>query len=554
MKRLAADTQVIFRRLKPAAALLFLMLCVPESLFAGSPPITCTIATNDYSGGVEEISTYEPIAKIKMVSGAGAVAANLTAIKIENIGAVLPSNISKVAVWIRQADPVSWTGGTVETFFGAASAWVGSTITVSGTFSVTASLTWNIYITYNLASGLTPGTSVALRLNPAALTYGAVDSTVYPLTSSTRPVVSASIMSLPYTVDFESDPVWTAFSTAAVSTNWERGPPTGVGPSSAYGGTNAYGTDLDANYGVFAKTHLTTRIINLSANSTLNFHHWNRDELAYDGGCVLISTDTAWGWTQLTPVGGYPSAAVAGLDIPDVGDNRPGYSSTVVADWRAAEFDLSAYTGKKVRLRFYFASDTSIVNPGWYIDDFYIAKTGVDLTLNQSDIDLKPPSAEFNEVVAVSATIRNIGTSNGEKIDIKQETAGGSNTYIDNLRPQGQGFVIGTPMSITAVGLNALDYGAVGDVTTIKITTGTTSLPYIGSMGAKVLAEKAITISNTSLAWVKAVFDEPVFLPVLPSGDAYWMVAYNPSAATDGAGWNRSDSDLYAPAARASSA
>ena len=96
------------------------------------------------------------------------------------------------------------------------------------------------------------------------------------------------------------------FSTAAVSTNWERGAPAVVGPPSAYGGTNVYGTDLNANYGVSAKTHLTTKIVDLSANSSLGFYHWNQDELGWDGGCVLISTDNAYGWTVITPVGGYP--------------------------------------------------------------------------------------------------------------------------------------------------------------------------------------------------------------------------------------------------------
>ncbi|MBI4656868.1 MAG: fibronectin type III domain-containing protein, partial [Elusimicrobia bacterium] len=534
-----------------------LILCAPEFLFAAAPAITCTLETNDYGGDVEEIMTYEPAAKIKMAVGAGTTG-SLTEFKIENTGTVPTSKISKVAVWIRTANPVSWTGGTAETLFGTASAWVGSTITVSGTFTVddaNGGTQW-IYVTYNLASGLTPGTSVALRLNAAAITYSGTNSTVYPLTSSTRPVVSASVMSLPYNVDFESDPGWVVFSTGP--TKWERGAPTN-GPSSAYAGSNVCGTDLDANYLIYSKTHLTTKIIDLTANSSAIFYHYNKDEATYDGGCVLISTDTAYGWAVITPVGGYPDPDIAALDIPDVGNDRPGYSSTSEVPWRAAEFDLSAYTGKKVRLRFYFASDSSNVNPGWYIDDFSVLKTGPDLTLYSGDIQFSTAPTgitEFNEVVDISATIRNVGMSFTEELTIKQEVEYTSGYYVDGARPQGQGFVISKDLSITAVEIKAWDADtAVADeITTIKITTGTTSIPYIGNNGAQTLASKTLTITGGSSAWWKVTFDEPVLLPVLPSGDAYWIVAYNPASATDGNAWLYEDSDAYTPANRAASA
>lgn len=53
------------------------------------------------------------------------------------------------------------------------------------------------------------------------------------------------------------------------------------------------------------------------------------------------------------------------------------------AGWRAKDYDLSAYSGSTVRVRFWFHSNGSTVAEGWYLDDLDLSRTapcGASLT------------------------------------------------------------------------------------------------------------------------------------------------------------------------------
>ncbi|RMG55348.1 MAG: hypothetical protein D6722_27955 [Bacteroidetes bacterium] len=90
---------------------------------------------------------------------------------------------------------------------------------------------------------------------------------------------------------------------------------------------------------------------------------------AYDGGVVEISVDGGGSWTDLGPVltgQTYTHTVAGGTGSPLAGrlvfaGNSNGYVRT--------EADLSAYAGQSVLIRFRLATDSSVGQVGWYVDD-----------------------------------------------------------------------------------------------------------------------------------------------------------------------------------------
>ena len=104
-------------------------------------------------------------------------------------------------------------------------------------------------------------------------------------------------------------------------------------------------------------------------NRFLEIKTWYVTEEGYDGGRVYISSNSGSTWSLLTPIGGYD----------DNLDNECNYDGGAFtgdsSGWQTKKFNLSAYRGEEIRLKFNFCSDDSI-NPegGWYIDDVKIHK------------------------------------------------------------------------------------------------------------------------------------------------------------------------------------
>ena len=101
---------------------------------------------------------------------------------------------------------------------------------------------------------------------------------------------------------------------------------------------------------------------------------------AFDGGIVQIHSDA--GTSLLVPTSGYPRrmAETAGTNVLEPG--TPCLSGRSTA-WERLEFDLSAYAGQRVQIRFVFAAD-NVATPfgyaGWTLDDFALAPGDVDPT------------------------------------------------------------------------------------------------------------------------------------------------------------------------------
>ena len=145
---------------------------------------------------------------------------------------------------------------------------------------------------------------------------------------------------------------------------WEWGSSTYAGASS---GTKVWGTVLNGNHASNATYQLISPQVAVGSNTQLTFNHRYHAERTsnstyWDGGQVQISVDNGINWNMITPDGGYPVASVVALG------NQPGYSGEVTV-WTPATFSLSAYNGQNIKIRWFYASDTSINYEGWFVDD-----------------------------------------------------------------------------------------------------------------------------------------------------------------------------------------
>jgi len=186
---------------------------------------------------------------------------------------------------------------------------------------------------------------------------------------------------------------------------WEWGTPT-VGPGGAHSGVNVWGTILEGDYPNSADATLDIPPITLAASkpyAMLSFWHWYYMETRYDGGNIKVSTDGGTTWDIVTPFGGYDQIASTGnAGIP----GEPCFSGYDDDFWQEELFDLSAYAGQQVIVRFHFGSDGSVYRTGWYVDDVRLRSTDVD-DLPPVISDVEVPASTFDTVgpYQVSATV-----------------------------------------------------------------------------------------------------------------------------------------------------
>lgn len=161
---------------------------------------------------------------------------------------------------------------------------------------------------------------------------------------------------------------------------WQWGVP-GYGPEKAYSGQKLWGTVLQGSYPDQVEAKLVTLHLALpdADNLMLSFWSWMEaetdsifPEIAYDGGIVELSNDNGVSWTQIFPRQSYSH------NISEFARSSPLPPGTSVysdqQNWKEAIFDLDAYKGLTVQIRFYFGSDEDNDQPyaGWYLDNVAI--------------------------------------------------------------------------------------------------------------------------------------------------------------------------------------
>ena len=126
--------------------------------------------------------------------------------------------------------------------------------------------------------------------------------------------------------------------------NWTATGTWGRTTDSAHSPTHAV-TDSPAQYPDASATAISTAAAYPAAG--LAFWHRYAIEEGYDFGRVQVSADGG-PWTTLASFTGYRN------------------------DWRREEYDLAAYAGQDVRVRFLLETDYSVTYDGWTIDDVEI--------------------------------------------------------------------------------------------------------------------------------------------------------------------------------------
>jgi hypothetical protein len=222
--------------------------------------------------------------------------------------------------------------------------------------------------------------------------------------SVTRAVV------VPATVlNFALAPLEVAFETDLEADNggltssqgWQWGVPSGAGNPGAHSGTRVWATNLSGDYQPSVHWYLDLAAVPIAGGGRLSFWHWYEIEQGsndWDGGNVSVRLTGSGAYTVVTPDGGYPSSNVSAL-------GQPGFTGSTGA-WEEVSFDLSAWAGQTVDVRWHFASDSSVQELGWYLDDLTVA--GAE---HLADFEFSPADPAVGE--PVSFTDRSSGPVEG---------------------------------------------------------------------------------------------------------------------------------------------
>jgi hypothetical protein len=149
--------------------------------------------------------------------------------------------------------------------------------------------------------------------------------------------------------------------------------------AASYSAPAGYSTS-GANDYVGFETGLTLAMSQaLPANSKLTFSTRYDIENGYDFGYVQVSTDGGTTWTNIAGTGTSNTSASDLVNYGNLGNGITGSQPT----WTPATFDLSAYAGKTVKIRFdyrcdsgFYGNGTTSGGIGWNVDDVAVGPTG----------------------------------------------------------------------------------------------------------------------------------------------------------------------------------
>jgi immune inhibitor A len=142
-------------------------------------------------------------------------------------------------------------------------------------------------------------------------------------------------------------------------------------------GTYAYfsGKGNNLNQSMSATLDLTK-----AKQAKLTFKTWYQIEKDWDYASVEVKENGSNKWVTVP-------GTITTTDNPN-GQN-PGNGITGSSNgWVDAQFDLSAYAGKTIELRFHYVTDVYVAEAGWYVDDVQV--TADDVTVLKDDVEKEP--------------------------------------------------------------------------------------------------------------------------------------------------------------------
>ncbi len=142
-----------------------------------------------------------------------------------------------------------------------------------------------------------------------------------------------------------------------------------------YSGANQYfsgsGDDLDNSL-------VTSLDLTKASTATLNFKTWYDIETDWDYASIQVKEEGATDWVT-----------VKGNLTTDTNpnDQNPGHGITgsTNGEWVNGAFNLSAYAGKKIDLKFNYWTDVAATMPGFFVDDISINVDGTEVVFDNAE-------------------------------------------------------------------------------------------------------------------------------------------------------------------------
>ncbi|MGJ7919206.1 immune inhibitor A domain-containing protein [Neobacillus sp. LXY-4] len=153
-----------------------------------------------------------------------------------------------------------------------------------------------------------------------------------------------------------------------------------------YSGQYEYfsGSGDNLDHSMVASVDLTS-----ATSAQLNFKTWYDIEQDWDYGSIQVKEEGSEDWVAI-------QGNITTTDNPN--DQNPGHGITgKSAGWVDGQFDLAAYAGKKIELRFNYWSDVAVAMPGFYVDNISIVVNGAEVFFDDAEGDSKFTLAGFNK-------------------------------------------------------------------------------------------------------------------------------------------------------------
>ena len=103
-----------------------------------------------------------------------------------------------------------------------------------------------------------------------------------------------------------------------------------------------------------------------------------------------LSSDGGSSWQLLVPLEAYPNSFIQGGNQCGLPLNSPCFAGNAL-NWAQYHFDLSAFNGADVQIRFSFSTDGGLTLEGWYLDQINISHAQLADECNCNNQNLSIP-------------------------------------------------------------------------------------------------------------------------------------------------------------------
>ncbi|MEO8150079.1 MAG: T9SS type A sorting domain-containing protein [Bacteroidia bacterium] len=270
---------------------------------------------------------------------------------------------------------------------------------------------------------LTPGSSADVIMPGVIIPTGAHTLCAYTTLvadgnhfndTTCKSVTGASIVTLPYSDNFDgANPGWSA-SAINAATIWENGTPAFGTTNSAYSAPFCWDINLNTGYESQAIATLTSPYFDFTSaiDARLKFYTNYNTEINWDGvRCEYRAVDTVW--HVLGNVGS--PGSVNWYDLAAINSSGLPAWAGASGGWQQSEYDsLNMLSGAgDVQFRFVFTSDFSVNMDGFSIDNFEIeiplSNSAGTQAINTQNI-LLSPAPQYYQTLLVNRGITPLNT------------------------------------------------------------------------------------------------------------------------------------------------